>query len=72
MFNIGDRVVINSKMGNNIIPIIGTIVERFAGRENYHNGDTELCYNGDAGGGSVKAVLSDIEINDKFKEVTIG
>ena len=30
MFNIGDRVVINSKMGNNIIPIIGTIVERFA------------------------------------------
>lgn len=44
MFNIGDRVVINSKMGNNIIPIIGTIVERFAGRENYHNGDTELCY----------------------------
>lgn len=28
MFNIGDRVVINSKMGNNIIPIIDTIVER--------------------------------------------
>lgn len=34
--------------------------------------DYELCYNGDSGGGSVKAVLSDIEINDKFKEVTIG
>lgn len=34
--------------------------------------DYKLCYNGDAGGGSVEVVLSDIEIDDKFKEVIIG
>lgn len=33
--------------------------------------DYKLCYNGDAGGGSIEVVLSDLEIDDKFKEVTI-
>lgn len=49
-----------------------TIKEFYQWVEENNIEDYELCYNGDAGGGSVKAVLSDIEINDKFKEVTIG
>lgn len=43
-FEIGDRVTINHYYSESPIPVIGTIINKFWGRESRHNGDTSLCY----------------------------
>lgn len=41
---IGDKVSIYPKFAKGVvIPKIGTVIDGFWGRENYHNGDTSWC-----------------------------